>query len=133
MTYVDHSDFLNARTTDGKTALALAVVKGWRDIAAFLCASGADVDSADRTLRETPLHWAERFGDGNCIRVLLAHSADVDFTNGEGRKPMHELDMLTSQRKPPLHDMVASNVRKFRIERKIQMVDSRYLVGKARM
>lgn len=57
--------FLNAQTTDGKTALMLAVVKGWRDIVFFLCSTGADVDLPDKTLRSTPLHWA-----GACLMYV---------------------------------------------------------------
>lgn len=49
---------LDARTLDGKTALALATIGGALQIVAHLGRCGAAPDKADRVTGSTPTHWA---------------------------------------------------------------------------
>lgn len=51
--------FLNAVTSDGKTALAYATISGAVQIVNFLCRSpGVNVNLADHVDESTPVHWA---------------------------------------------------------------------------
>lgn len=49
---------LDARTLDGKTALALATISGSVQIVSHLGACGATTGKADAVTRSTPVHWA---------------------------------------------------------------------------
>jgi ankyrin repeat protein len=54
---------LDAKTTDGKTALALATIKGALQIVSYLCKTGANTEVVDHTLSSTACHWAGTFQD----------------------------------------------------------------------
>ncbi len=65
------SEFLNAKDTDGKTALDLAVSKGSTEIVKFLLKSGANIE-----LIQSPLHQALQSGpvDITMVQALLDHA-----------------------------------------------------------
>lgn len=67
---------LDARTSDGKTALALATIRGDRQAVGHLCLRGADVDAADATAFSTPLHWAGAIAAA-LLPVRLADTASA--------------------------------------------------------
>lgn len=58
MSRLQWQDFIDAPTSDGKTALMIATMRGWHDIANLLCSVGASMDIQDRTEHSTSLHWA---------------------------------------------------------------------------
>jgi ankyrin repeat protein len=54
-----------------------------------LDAGGVHVDG------RTPLHWAARWGHGQCINWLLVCGASVDVREAEGRTPLHLAALCT--------------------------------------
>lgn len=49
---------LDARTLDGKTALAIATIRGSLQIVSHLGACGAAADTPDAVTGSAPVHWA---------------------------------------------------------------------------
>eukprot|EP00892_Ulva_mutabilis_P010586 jgi/Ulvmu1/78/UM001_0081.1 len=117
---------LDARTHDGKTALALATIRGALQIVSHLGRCGAAPDRADRVTRSTPTHWAERMNDKTSMRLLLAYGADIDAQNGAGRRPLQELEVLKEFRGAGRHNIAAGNATKFAYERNAVVIDARY-------
>eukprot|EP00759_Apiculatamorpha_spiralis_P005421 PhF_6_TR13257/c0_g1_i2/m.21024 len=73
---------------DGCTALWLACEKGFADIANVLCQYGAQVNSAKYSGNVTPLYISAQNGNTECVRTLLAHSADIDSPKSTGATPL---------------------------------------------
>lgn len=65
---------LDARTLDGKTALAIATIRGSLQIVSHLGACGAAADTPDAVTGSAPVHWAERMNDKSSMRLLLAQA-----------------------------------------------------------
>jgi len=74
---------INAKSTDGKTAVAYAAEAGHATILALLCAQGANVSIAD-VLGNTALHWAARSGEPELVQTILSSGADVEARTTQG-------------------------------------------------
>ncbi|HEV3343796.1 MAG TPA: ankyrin repeat domain-containing protein [Pirellulales bacterium] len=82
-------DFRGRWTYGGErtTLLAIAVHRGYREIAEFLIASGAPLDTVLPD-GSTLLHLAAHSGDVETIRLLLARRPDVNAVNGNSDTPL---------------------------------------------
>jgi ankyrin repeat protein len=105
---------VDARTSDGESAILTAVYHGRKDIANLLVARGAtltlceacaagELDRAERLIASgaavnafshdgwTPLHLAAFFGHVALAELLVAHAADVTARsrNANGNTPLH--------------------------------------------
>jgi hypothetical protein len=118
--------FLNTRTTDGKTPLALATISGSVQTVALLCKAGADVNACDRTDASTPLHWAERMNDGGAFKVLVEGNARLNIMNRCGQEPLGRFDVLHEARGTSRHDAANAVRRKQAFETMLAAVDVRY-------
>lgn len=119
--------FLNAVTSDGKTALSYATISGAVQIVNFLCRSpGVNVNLADHVDESTPVHWADKLHDSNSLRLLIASGGDVDRNNRVGQKPLGNLEMLQEFRGSPMHNVERWNAQKFKFELRSTNVDTRY-------
>ncbi|KAK1797807.1 hypothetical protein P4O66_008163, partial [Electrophorus voltai] len=75
----------------GRTALALACLRGHADCTLTLLNHGASVHSRDMTWGRTPVHLAAMNGHTSCLRLLLedSDSADMlDAADSQGRTPL---------------------------------------------
>lgn len=118
--------FLNARTTDGKTPLALATISGSLQTVALLCKAGADVNACDSTDASTPLHWAERLNDGGAFKVLVEGNARLSIMNRCGQEPLGRFDVLHEARGSARHVAASAVRRKQAFETTLAAVDVRY-------
>ncbi|XP_074487330.1 double zinc ribbon and ankyrin repeat-containing protein 1 isoform X2 [Sebastes fasciatus] len=73
--------------SDGRHALAVAVVNGHHDVLPVLVQRGADVDQQSGQMKNTALHEAASLGSEgvNCARVLLSCKAGVRRRNAGGQ------------------------------------------------
>jgi len=78
---------VNVRTTDGETALHIAIRKSYEFIP-FLIESGADVNARDKD-KKTPLHKAVINGFLKSIQILIEAGADVNARDIYGNTPLH--------------------------------------------
>ena len=79
---------VNERDKLGETPLHVAVVRGYRGIAALLLENGADVNAEDvRGL--TPVHAAAWRGYRDTVDLLITHGADINARDKEGLTPLH--------------------------------------------
>ncbi|GAA3882218.1 hypothetical protein GCM10022243_53520 [Saccharothrix violaceirubra] len=69
---------LNARGSDGLTALMVAAGKGNAELVGVLLDAGADVHTADSVAGGTALHKAVQGGDLDTVKLLVAAGAFVD-------------------------------------------------------
>jgi ankyrin repeat protein len=72
----------------GFTPLHIAAANGYRDIAEFLLAHGADVNAKNND-GWTPLYIAANYGQGDIAGLLLAGNADVNAKDEDGRAPLY--------------------------------------------
>ena len=77
---------VNAKDTDGITALHWAVLAHHADLVDILMAGGASVNATDR-FGYTPLHYAASvdFGDAETAKALLRAGADPSVKEKEGK------------------------------------------------
>ena len=78
---------VNARNTDGRTALMWAIREGTSAVIKVLLAAGADVNLGDK-YGTTPLMFAISENRLNVINVLLAADADVNAKKYGGKTPL---------------------------------------------
>jgi ankyrin repeat protein len=78
---------ISLTTSDGATALHLAVDAGNSRLAELLVGAGADVDHATRN-NVTPLALAAINGDAPMISLLLDNGADANAPSSEGETPV---------------------------------------------
>ena len=75
---------INARDSDGKTALHWAALYGQNKVMELLLANKADVNSLDED-GFTPLHWAATFNQSDAVKLLLANKANMNHQGPEVR------------------------------------------------
>lgn len=87
---VDKS-LLNARDTDGSTALHCATWKGHREVVEFLLKAGADVHAQNSNDHwgTTPLHAAAHANHTVLVQMLIEAGADVNAKDMNGKTPLH--------------------------------------------
>eukprot|EP01133_Synstelium_polycarpum_P005917 gene5917-6849_t len=77
--------FINIGDTSGNTALHHAVLKRQRAFVKYLLEAGAQVDAANKTDGQTPLHWACVVGgDVQIVRMLVEGGADTSRRDNNG-------------------------------------------------
>ena len=83
-------DLLQARDTDGSTALHCAAWKGHPAVVDLLLRAGADVNAhnANDHWGTTPLHAAAHANQAAIAQLLLDHGADINAQDGSGRTPL---------------------------------------------
>ncbi len=81
--YIAKGADVNAKDSDGLTALQFAARWGHLDCVKALLASGADVDEAD-SLGWTALMLSAVVGHVDCVKTLIDNGADVNAKNSEG-------------------------------------------------
>lgn len=82
---------LNARDTDGSTALHCATWKGHREVVAFLLKAGADVHAQNSNDHwgTTPLHAAAHANQAVLVQMLIEAGADVNAKDMNEKTPLH--------------------------------------------
>lgn len=81
---------IDARDTDGSTALHCATWKGNVEAAEFLVKAGADVNAVNQNDHwgTTPLHAAAHANQAKIAQLLLDNGANTKAKDREGRTPM---------------------------------------------
>ncbi len=74
-----------ARGAHGIPVLYFPVIRGYREIAELLLAHGSDVNGEAGT---TPLQGAVMFGQAGMLKWLLAHGANPQVKDYEGKTPL---------------------------------------------
>ncbi len=82
---------LNARDTDGSTALHCATWKGHYEVVAYLLSAGADVHVHNNNDHwgTTPLHAAAHANQSKIVQLLIDAGADVNAQDMNGKTPLH--------------------------------------------
>jgi ankyrin repeat protein len=81
---------VNARDSEGKSALHRAVATGNIDIVSALLIAGAHVDMPDEA-GLTPLHIAASGSSGDVVNELLSYGADINDRDNHGRTALHHV------------------------------------------
>lgn len=83
---------VNARTRSGLTALSIAVIRGYDDIALLLIEKGASLDARDRSGdREnrhpgnSPVHYAAVYGRTRVLQAMLERGVSPNLRDRNGR------------------------------------------------
>lgn len=84
------AELLNARDSDGSTALHCATWKGHEATVAWLIGAGADVKAHNQNDHwgTTALHAAAHANQARIAELLIAAGADVNAKDSEGRTPL---------------------------------------------
>ena len=85
---LDQGVNVNAKNSDGVTALYLAAQNGRADIVKLLLEYGADVN-ATTNYGVTALHFAAQNGRADIVKLLLEYGADVNATTNYGVTALH--------------------------------------------
>lgn len=82
---------IEARDSDGSTALHCATWKGHQQMVALLLSKGADVNAHNRNEHygTTPLHAAAHANQAAIAEMLIDYGADVNAQDMNGKTPMH--------------------------------------------
>ena len=82
---------IDARDTDGSTALHCAVWKGNRDIVVFLLEAGANVNTHNHNEHwgTTPLHAAAHANQTAIIPLLIEAGADMNAKDMNDKTPLY--------------------------------------------
>ncbi len=88
---------IDAKDSDGDTALWNAVARGNRESAKWLIANGANVSERDDR-QVTPLARAATAHDIEVVNLLVAHGADVNALDEAGYSPLHRAVAMNDER-----------------------------------
>ncbi|MCX5643647.1 MAG: ankyrin repeat domain-containing protein [Phycisphaerae bacterium] len=78
---------VNAKDTDGRTALHVAVGNERKDVAELLLSRGADINAKDGK-GYTPLYYAIWNEDQDTVKLLVTKGADVSYTPRDDYPPL---------------------------------------------
>ncbi|KAI9709714.1 MAG: hypothetical protein M1820_003116 [Bogoriella megaspora] len=78
---------VNSGTSDGRTALHVAIENGQDDLTELLINANARLEAADSAKRQ-PLHLATEIGNERAIRQLITAGADVNAALADGQTPL---------------------------------------------
>ena len=80
---------IDARDTDGSTALHCATWKGHHEVVDALLKAGSDVNAQNQNEHwgTTPLHAAAHANQASIAKLLLDHGANTKALDMEGRTP----------------------------------------------
>jgi len=83
---------VNARTKSGLTALSIAVIRGYDEIALLLIEKGASLDARDksgdrenRTPGNSPVHYAAIYGRTRVLKAMLDRGVSPNLRDRNGR------------------------------------------------
>jgi len=81
---------IEARDTDGSTALHCATWKGHQDVVALLLSAGADVNAENTNDHwgTTPLHAATHANQTAIAQMLIDHGANLNAPDMNGKTPL---------------------------------------------
>ena len=80
---------VNRRDSDRETALLNAIYRGYTKIAECLVQLGADVNAANKSSRDSAIHFAAAFDRPKLLPLLLDRGADYTTLNIHGRNLGH--------------------------------------------
>ena len=85
------ANLIQARDSDGSTALHCATWKGQQAMVAFLLSAGAEVNAHNQNEHwgTTPLHAAAHANQAAIAKMLIEHGADVNAEDMNGKTPLH--------------------------------------------
>ena len=86
----------NARASDGKTLLIVAVENNKFETVKWLLGDGANTDVQDKR-GNTALHYAAMLGDAKMIDLLVKNGADISIKNNEKKIPAQLAPKLSAQ------------------------------------
>ncbi len=81
------SGLLNARATDGKTAMLSAAYMGNVEVVEYLLDAGADINARTNS-NSVALHGAGYYGRDEVAKLLIARGADLNAANAYGFTPL---------------------------------------------
>ncbi|MGD0276807.1 MAG: ankyrin repeat domain-containing protein, partial [Syntrophales bacterium] len=74
---------VDARRSDGQTALIIASLNGHKDVLKILVDKGADINAKDN-MGQTVLMVATQRGQNDVVKLLIAQGADVNAKKSDG-------------------------------------------------
>ncbi|XP_074029329.1 uncharacterized protein isoform X1 [Leptinotarsa decemlineata] len=87
---LSHKAFINSKSRNGRTALHLAAMNGYIHLVQFLIKDHNAVIDILTLKKQTPLHLAAAAGQIEVCKLLLDLGADIDATDEDGQKPIHD-------------------------------------------
>ncbi|RDD46134.1 E3 ubiquitin-protein ligase MIB1 [Trichoplax sp. H2] len=93
-----HSWYVNIKKDDGYSALHIAVLNSYIEVADLLIQQGhADINSCNAINGETPLHIAIDKANVKMIELLLERDADINLQDMIGNTPLHKIIRTLTQ------------------------------------
>jgi len=80
---------IDSKNDEGETLLYWASGCGDEELVNFLLAQGANVNEGQGPFRWTPLFKAAQYNHPEIAKKLIAHGAEVNYTDIEGDTPLH--------------------------------------------